>query len=138
MSGEGVLPSRHAEGRHGRAKIKRGTVICPVCNADATIHGSERVTPLVKTMWCRCSNIDCAMSWRMQLSFEYVISPSGITHALDLPLAPADLQRKVFAPPSAGPAPVPVPEHDPNQLCMFPDHGEPLAPSDPLTPCTGE
>ncbi|OJW73043.1 MAG: hypothetical protein BGO57_13280 [Sphingomonadales bacterium 63-6] len=136
MSGEGILPSRRAELRHGRSKIKRGTVICPVCNADATIHGSERVTPLVKTMWCRCSNIDCSMSWRMQLSFEYVISASGIDHRLDLPLAPADLQRRIYPPPGADPPT--APEHDPNQLQMFADDGDPLAAPAPLTPCPGE
>lgn len=136
MSGEGILPSRRNEARHGRAKIKRGTVICPVCEADATIHGSDRVTPLVKTMWCRCTNIDCSMSWRMQLAFEYVISPSGIDHTLDLPQAPADLQRRTY-PASSVEAPAPLP-HDPNQLLMFPDDGNALASSDPLTTCPGE
>ena len=109
MSGEGLLPDRIDTG-HGRKRIPRGTVICPVCDHNAQIHGGEHVTKLVKTLWCRCTNLACNMSWRMQLSFEFVISPSGYEHNLDLPISPQTLQR---APPGVPPVP------DPDQLTMF-------------------
>ena len=120
MSGEGVIASQPpVEHRRGVGnRLRRGTVICPVCNADARISGSEHVTALVKTLWCACTNITCGMTWRMQLSFEYVISPSAIEREdIELPQAPADLVRHIFppGPPGNGPAP------DPNQFDMFED-----------------
>lgn len=93
MSGEGILPVQDPT-REARSRIRRGTVVCPVCDSAATIHGSERVTPLVKTLWCRCTNLMCGMTWRMQLAFEYVVSPSAIARPdLELPPAPVELHR---------------------------------------------
>jgi hypothetical protein len=91
MSGEGLISSRSGwESVDGVRRMRRGTVICPVCDYDAQIHGSERVTPLVTTLWCRCTNLLCGMTWRMQIAFEHVISPSGMAHPhLALPGAPA-------------------------------------------------
>ena len=96
------------------SRFRRGTIICPVCNADGLIHGGEHETRLVKSLYVHCSNTDCGMTWRMQLSFEYVVSPTGIDGAgEDLPQAPAGMERTIFP---SGP---PAPPGDPNQIAMF-------------------
>ena len=116
MSGEGVIPAQPRRGVGNR--FRRGTIICPVCNADGRIMGSDHVTPTVKTIWCACTNITCGMTWRMQLAFEYVISPSAIERPdLELPQAPPELQRKIYPPGPPGPAFAP----DPDQFDMFED-----------------
>ncbi|KPL68071.1 hypothetical protein SZ64_08035 [Erythrobacter sp. SG61-1L] len=127
MSGEGAgfIPTR------GTKRMRRGTISCPVCSCGGVIHGNDPITPMVKALWVHCENTACGMTWRMDLTFVHVISPSGIAHALDLPMAPATMLR-------AGLPAEPAEPPDPNQLSMFPDHGDPLAPPAPLTPCTGE
>jgi hypothetical protein len=87
MSGEGLISSQADwESKEGRRRIPRGTVVCPVCEYEGRIHGGEHVTPLVKTLWCRCTNLLCGMTWRMQLAFVSVVSPSAIDRpGLDLP-----------------------------------------------------
>lgn len=94
-------------------RFQRGTCICPVCHADGLIRGGERETELVRTLWVHCSNVTCGMTWRVQLSFVHVISPSGIPGGgANLPQAPAHLKRIIHPPPGAE-------ETDPNQLTMF-------------------
>ncbi|MXO64876.1 ogr/Delta-like zinc finger family protein [Altericroceibacterium endophyticum] len=121
MAGEGALSSRPA-GHHTR--LRRGSVICPVCHANGRIEGSEHVTDLVKTLWVHCSNTSCGMTWRMHLSFEFVISPSAIHRPdLNLPGAPSDYPRQTYAP--GPPASVATAEdaHDPNQMTIFDNLG---------------
>ena len=107
MSGEGLVRSRPST-----VRFRQGMNVCPACETTARITGSERVSPLVKTLFCACQNVECGMTWRMQLVFEYVISPSAIAHELDLPRSP---QRFTRAPPGSAAAP------DPDQLAMFAD-----------------
>lgn len=114
MSGEGVISSN--PGKRHNTRFRRGMVICPVCYADGRIEGSEHVSDLVKTLWIACSNVTCGQTWRMQLAFEYVISPSAIARAdLALPQAPADFKRTTYpsGPPGGSCAP------DPDQFDMF-------------------
>lgn len=116
MSGTGTAPARPEKQVHTR--FRRGTVICPMCQANGRIEGTEHVTPLVKTLWVACTNVTCGMTWRMQLSFEFVVSPSAIEDpAIDLPLAPTDFRRKIYPPGPPGSAAAP----DPNQFSMFAD-----------------
>ena len=100
--------------RQRGTRFRRGTIVCPVCNANGRISGGEHESELVKTLYVSCSNTDCGMTWRMQLSFQYVVSPSGIAGGDDhLPQAPHDLKRTTFP---SGPPPPPT---DPNQMAMF-------------------
>lgn len=110
MSGEGVIPNRVSITR----RFKRGTICCPQCNSDALIRDSDQETELTKALWIMCGNVDCGMTWKAQISFVYVLSPSAIPRAdLVLPKAPEGYQRRVYAagPATAGP--------DPNQFSMF-------------------
>lgn len=96
-------------------RIRRGSIICPVCAHDAGIHGTDRVTPRSTTLWCHCTNTDCGLTWRAVVEFVHVCSPSGIDHDLDLPGPPDGYQRTVAPPPL----------EDPDQLKMFAEDGEP-------------
>jgi hypothetical protein len=110
MSGEGVIQGRN----YGTTRMRRGTMTCPICNHDAIIRDSEQVTNLTKTLWCMCLNVDCAMTWKSQIGFIYVISPSGIEgHGMELPMAPPEYLRRVLPPgkPSTWP--------DPDQTSIF-------------------
>lgn len=110
MSGEGVISNRNTV----TTRMRRGTIICPVCNHDAGIRDSDQETELVKNLWCICLNVGCGHTFKMQLSFTYTISPSSIARPdLVLPQAPAEFIRRIYP---AGPPP-PVP--DPNQLSIF-------------------
>ncbi len=116
MAGGDALPAKQT----GHRRFRRGTIICPVCNAGGAIHGSEHVTELVKTLWVHCTNTTCGMTWRMQLSFEFVVSPSAIERpGLSLPQPPPEFRRQIYP---AGP-PGPADASDPNQIDMF-DEGD--------------
>lgn len=116
MSGEGAIDGR----RRITTRMRRGTITCPVCNDVAMIRDSDQETPLVKALWCICQNETCGLTWKAQISFVYVLSPSAIERPdLDLPPPPPGLQRKIYV---AGP-PGPLP--DPDQFLMFPDEDDP-------------
>lgn len=77
---------------------KRTQIVCPVCNANAIIRTSLTVTPLAKDIYCRCTNDHCGMTWKAQMSFVYVLSPSGIDREdLDLPMAPPEIVRTIYS-----------------------------------------
>jgi hypothetical protein len=106
-------------------RMRRGTIICPVCNHDAGIRDSEQETELVKSLNCHCLNVTCGHTFKMQLSFVYTISPSAIDRPdLNLPQAPAHFLRHIYP---AGPPGARSPEPDPDQLVMF-EPGEDQAP----------
>ncbi|MEZ5688716.1 MAG: ogr/Delta-like zinc finger family protein [Caenibius sp.] len=109
MSGEGTMPSA----RMHDTRFRRGTISCPVCNAHARICGNEQASPFVKILWCQCTNVDCGMTWRMDLSLVHIVSPSAITHDLDLPPPPNGFRHHTYpaGPPSQWP--------DPNQTTIF-------------------
>jgi hypothetical protein len=110
MSGEGVISHRNAV----TTRMRRGTIICPVCNHDAGIRDSDQETDLVKNLWCICLNVGCGHTFKMQLSFTYTISPSAIERPdLQLPQAPPEFVRHIY--PSGPPAPA----ADPNQFSIF-------------------
>lgn len=120
MSGEGVIPVRNVV---MTKRVRRGTIICPVCRDDAAIRHSEQITDLVKHFLIHCQNTGCGHTWKAQMSFVYTISPSAIERPdLVLPQAPAEYVRHIY--PSGPPAPVP----DPNQFTMFDDEAD-AAPS---------
>lgn len=96
--------------------MKRGTIVCPVCYADAMIRDSHQETDLVKWLWCACLNTDCGLTWKAMISFVYWLSPSAIDRPdLELQGPPPGYVRQVFP---AGPPGAPP---DPNQLVMFAD-----------------
>lgn len=103
----------------GTTRLRRSTLVCPVCNSDARIRDSEQVSPLVKDIWVMCNNADCGLTWKAQIAFVYVLSPSAIDHDhMDLPQPPANLARKTFP---CGPPRQPP---DPDQLTMFEDNAD--------------
>lgn len=117
MSGEGVMGNRVSITR----RFKRGTICCPICHHDGAIRDSDQETDLVKALWCMCLNVDCGMTWKAQLSFVYVLSPSAIDRAdMVLPQAPDGYVRRIYP---AGPPAAPP---DPDQFSMF-DEGVPDA-----------
>lgn len=117
MSGEGVIQNRNSV----TTRMRRGTIICPVCNHDAGIRDSDQETELVKSLWIMCLNVDCGLTWKAQISFVYTISPSAIERPdLVLPPPPPGYVRRIF--PSGPPAAAP----DPNQGSIF----DVLAPPD--------
>lgn len=116
MSGEGVISARR---KLHNTRLKRGSIICPKCNASAGIHGGDHVTPLVKEIYCRCTNVTCGLTWKAQIAFVHVISPSAIAGGPDLPPPPAGFKPTIYP---AGPPGTPP---DPGQLAMFgSDDGE--------------
>jgi hypothetical protein len=119
MSGEGgFCQSRVAI----TTRMRRGTITCPVCNDVAGIRDSDQETALVKALWCACTNVDCGLTFKAQISFVYMLSPSAIERPdLNLPGPPPGYARRVYA---AGPPGLPP---DPNQLAMFEDEDTPGA-----------
>lgn len=110
MSGEGALTNRNTV----TTRMRRGTITCPVCNHDAGIRDSDQETELVKSLWIMCLNVDCGLTWKAQISFTYVISPSAIERPdLHLPPPPPGYVRRTF--PSGPPVALP----DPNQASIF-------------------
>lgn len=110
MSGEGLLSNRNTV----TTRMRRGTITCPICNHDAGIRDSDQETELVKSLWIMCLNVDCGLTWKAQISFVYVISPSAIERDdVILPPPPPGYVRRIFP---AGP---PTPRPDPNQFDMF-------------------
>jgi hypothetical protein len=62
-----------------KPSAKRPVVHCPVCNERAHCRTSEEVTPTMRLLYYRCSNLMCSMSWRATLELLNIISPSGIS-----------------------------------------------------------
>lgn len=54
-------------------------VRCPVCNHRGHTRTSEELSPETRRLYYRCSNFKCGMTWQAILSFEKVVSPSGIS-----------------------------------------------------------
>lgn len=65
-------PRKHV----GKAPVVR----CPVCDARANTRSSTEITPTFRELYYRCSNIFCGMTWVASISFERVLSPSGISN----------------------------------------------------------
>ena len=118
MSGEGVIPNRNLV----TTRMRRGTIVCPICNHDGGIRDSDKETELVTSLWIMCLNVDCGMTWKAQISFVYTLSPSAIDSDLVLPQAPAGYARRIYP---AGPPAAPP---DPNQFSMFDTGDEDAAP----------
>ncbi|OJW58046.1 MAG: hypothetical protein BGO57_12405 [Sphingomonadales bacterium 63-6] len=57
---------------------KAPAVSCPVCGQKAHTRSSTEITPTYRELYYRCSNIACGMTWVASLSFERVLSPSGL------------------------------------------------------------
>lgn len=60
---------------HGKAPA----VNCPACGAKALTRSSEEISPTYRRLYLACTEIRCAMTFTASLSFEHVLSPSGIS-----------------------------------------------------------
>ena len=60
---------------HGKAPA----VNCPACGAKALTRSSEEITPTYRRLYLACTDLRCAMTFTASLSFEHVLSPSGIS-----------------------------------------------------------
>lgn len=61
-------------GHFGRAPA----VNCPACNAKASSRSSQEISPTLRQLYYRCTNIECGMTWVASLVFEHALSPSGV------------------------------------------------------------
>lgn len=60
---------------HGKAPA----VNCPACGAKALTRSSEEITPTYRRLYLACTDLLCSMTFTASLSFEHVLSPSGIS-----------------------------------------------------------
>lgn len=51
---------------------------CPVCGAKGNTRSSIEITPTFRELYYRCSDVMCGMTWVASLSFERMLSPSGL------------------------------------------------------------
>lgn len=58
---------------------KGPAVNCPVCGAKARTRSSEEISPTYRRLYLACSEIRCSMTFTASLTFEHVLSPSGIS-----------------------------------------------------------
>jgi hypothetical protein len=58
---------------------KAPAVICPACGAKALTRSSEEITPTFRRLYLACTDIHCSMTFTASLSFEHVLSPSGVS-----------------------------------------------------------
>ena len=66
------IPEHHSDKR--RAPF----MACPICNSRGIVRSSEEVTPEFRRLYYSCENFKCGMTWSASLSFEHVVSPSGL------------------------------------------------------------
>jgi len=52
---------------------------CPACLAEAKIRKTNRKHPQLADMYCHCTNMECGLSFVMNVSFSHTISPSALT-----------------------------------------------------------
>ncbi|MFA7597585.1 MAG: ogr/Delta-like zinc finger family protein, partial [Novosphingobium sp.] len=52
---------------------------CPACDAKAHTRSSLEIHPTFRQLYYRCTNIACGMTWVASLTFEHVLSPSGVS-----------------------------------------------------------
>ncbi|WP_137681150.1 ogr/Delta-like zinc finger family protein [Aurantiacibacter suaedae] len=69
---------RREDRRPVRSYSKTPAVKCPVCGQRGLCRSSEEISPTYRRLYYVCSNIECGMTWQASLSFERVISPSGV------------------------------------------------------------
>ena len=84
---------------HGKAPA----VNCPACGAKALTHSSEEITPTYRRLYLACTDLRCAMTFTASLSFEHVLSPSGVSAEF----RPARIKNE------------PAPGHDFGQMSML-------------------
>ncbi|MPT48019.1 MAG: hypothetical protein E2598_06310 [Sphingobium sp.] len=58
---------------------KAPAVGCPACGARANVRSSEEISPTYRRLYLACSNFICGMTFVCSLSFEHVLSPSGVS-----------------------------------------------------------
>lgn len=58
---------------------KAPAVNCPACGAKALTRSSEEITPTYRRLYLACTDLHCAMTFTASLSFEHVLSPSGVS-----------------------------------------------------------
>ena len=84
------LHSAAQDARHRNHAGKAPASNCPVCEAKAHTRSSQEISPTYRELYYRCSNIECGMTWVASLSFERVLSPSGISSDFRAPRQPKD------------------------------------------------
>jgi hypothetical protein len=58
---------------------KAPAVNCPACGAKALTRSSEEITPTYRRLYLACTDLHCSMTFTASLSFEHVLSPSGVS-----------------------------------------------------------
>ncbi len=58
---------------------KAPAVNCPACGAKALTRSSEEITPTYRRLYLACTDLCCGMTFTASLSFEHVLSPSGVS-----------------------------------------------------------
>lgn len=61
---------------------------CPHCQSSIRVRNSVAQHPLLRAMYLQCTNLACGATFRGQMEFTHVLSPSACPNpAVDLPLA---------------------------------------------------
>lgn len=93
---------------------RKGGNPCPHCRAPLLTRSSDPVTRTVRSLYVVCTNPDCGLTGRMQLSWVHTINPSLVPDPqVDIPPCPDSYVRRRYPDPGDDP--------DSNQLLMFPD-----------------
>ncbi|MGE4430902.1 MAG: ogr/Delta-like zinc finger family protein [Sphingobium sp.] len=65
----------HNRGHYGKAPVMN----CPACGAKALCRSSLEISPTYRSLYYRCENLACSMTFSASLAFEKIISPSGVS-----------------------------------------------------------
>lgn len=51
-------------------------VLCPHCEAQATIRSSRVISPISREIYFQCANVECGHTWKSLMSIVNTIVPS--------------------------------------------------------------
>ncbi|WP_159281981.1 ogr/Delta-like zinc finger family protein [Rahnella variigena] len=55
-------------------------VVCPECEANATIKKTNRKHKLLSDVYCACGDLECGHTFVLTLAYSHTLSPSAKTH----------------------------------------------------------
>jgi len=68
---------------------------CPNCGHSIRVRNSVAEHPLLRAMYLQCTNLACGATFRGQMEFTHILSPSACPNpAIDLPLADSAIRQK--------------------------------------------
>lgn len=71
---------------------------CPHCRHVVRVRNSVEIHELLRAMYLQCTNVNCGATFRAQLEFTHIMSPSACANpAFELPFADCVMRRQAIA-----------------------------------------